>query len=304
MTRAAHRRAEPPATAAETSVRTPRASPARRFLDDRLAVVGLVFLVLLVLAAAFAPALAPRDPLAQDLVMRLTSPNGTFPLGTDDLGRDQLSRLLYGARVSLLAALEAVAVGVIIGVPLGAVAGYAGGRTDTVIGRIMDAIMSVPGIMLALTAVAVIGRDITTAMIAIGVVLVPQFQRVVRAATMELRNETFVEASRTIGCSRTRIVARHILPNVVPVLIVQLSIMLGVAVTAESSLSFLGVGVQPPAASWGSMLNSAIANTFTAPYLIYPPGLAITLTVLALAVTGDGLRKATSIRRLGGDGRP
>jgi peptide/nickel transport system permease protein len=303
MTRAAVRPEEVPAGAPEPATRAPRASTARRFARDPLAVAGLVFLVLLALAAVLAPLLAPRDPIAQDLAMRLSAPGGDYPLGTDELGRDQLSRLLFGARVSLLAALEAVAVGTIVGVPLGALAGFVGGRVDAVIARVMDSIMSVPGIMLALTAVAVLGRDITIAMIAIGVVLVPQFQRIVRASTGELRNETFVEASRTIGCSRSRIVLRHILPNVLPVLIVQMSIMLGVAVTAEASLSFLGVGVQPPAASWGSMLNSAVANTFVAPYLIYPPGVAITLTVLALALVGDGLRKATSIRRRGGDGR-
>lgn len=293
----------PPAPAPEAAARGPRRSTAARFFRDWLAVGSLAFLVLLVLSAVFAPLLAPADPLAQDLGARLTPPGATHLLGADDLGRDQLSRLLYGARVSLLAGLEAVAIGALLGVPLGALAGYVGGLTDAVIGRVMDTIMSVPGIMLALTAVAVLGRDITIAMLAIGVVLVPQFQRVVRAATLDLRRETFVEASRTIGCSRTRIVGRHILPNVVPVLVVQLSIMLGVAVTAEASLSFLGVGVQPPAASWGSMLNSAIANTFTAPFLIYPPGLAITLTVLALALVGDGLRKATSIRRRGGEER-
>ncbi|SHL08125.1 peptide/nickel transport system permease protein [Pseudonocardia thermophila] len=290
-------------TTPEPAAQSHRVSTMRRFLSDRMAVAAVVYLVLLILAAVFAPVLAPADPIAQDLAKRLTPPDGTYLLGTDDLGRDQLSRLLYGARVSLLAALEAVAVGVVVGVPLGALAGYVGGRVDTVIGRVMDSIMSIPGIMLALTAVAVLGRDITIAMMAIGVVLVPQFQRLVRASTQALRNETFVEASRTIGCSRSRILLRHILPNVLPVLVVQMSVMLGVAVTAEASLSFLGVGVQPPAPSWGSMLNNAVANTFTAPYLIYPPGLAITLTVLALALVGDGLRKATSIRRRSGEGR-
>jgi peptide/nickel transport system permease protein len=275
-----------------------RVSLTRRFLHDGLAVAAVGYLVLLILAAVFAPQLAPQDPIAQDLAARLTPPDdAAHPLGTDELGRDQLSRLIYGARVSLVAAVQAVAIGAVIGVPLGVLAGFVGGRTDAALSRVMDVLMSVPGIILALTVVAVLGRDITTAMIAVGIILVPRFHRVARAATSDLRHETFIEASRTIGCSRVRVLGVHVLPNILPVVVVQLSIMLGVAVTAEASLSFLGLGVRPPAASWGSMLNTAFANVVIAPYLVYAPGLAITLTVLALTLAGDGLRKAVGIRR-------
>lgn len=306
MTSAAVHRDDGAGSATETpepAVPAVRVSTTRRFLRDVLAVAAVVYLVLLVLAATLAPLLAPADPLAQDLVARLSPPDRAHLLGTDELGRDQLSRLLFGARVSLLAGLLAVAVGAVVGVPLGALAGFVGGRVDAVLGRLMDVVMSVPGIVLALTVVAVLGRDITTAMIAVGVILVPQFHRVVRAATSDLRHETFIEASRTIGCSRIRIVGTHVLPNILPVLVVQLSIMLGVAVTAEASLSFLGLGVQPPDPSWGSMLNRAFANGVVSPYLVYAPGLAITVTVLALTLIGDGLRKAVGIRSRGGDRR-
>jgi peptide/nickel transport system permease protein len=285
-----------PSGAGVTEPAAGRTSVLRRFLRDRFAVAALVFLAALVVVAALAPLLAPADPLAQDLGSRLTPPGPGHPLGADELGRDQLSRLLYGARVSLLAALQAVAIGAVVGVPLGVLAGFSGRRVDAWLGRVMDVLMSVPGIILALTVVAVLGRDITTAMIAVGVILVPRFQRVARAATTDLRHETFVEASRTIGCSRTRILGAHILPNILPVLVVQVAIMLGVAVTAEASLSFLGMGVRPPAASWGSMLNTAFANVVVAPYLVYAPGLAITLTVLAFSLAGDGLRKAVGRR--------
>ncbi|MGW6456250.1 ABC transporter permease [Streptomyces sp. NPDC055078] len=272
-------------------------SATRRFLRDPVAVASLVCLVLLILAAAFAPVLTSYDPIAQNLQSRLRPPSGEHLLGTDELGRDQLSRLLYGARVSLLAATQAVAIGALIGVPLGVVAGYLAGAADAVLGRVMDVLMSVPGIVLALTVVAVLGRNITTAMVAVGIILVPRFHRVARAATRDLRNETFIEASRTIGCTPGRVIGRHVFPNILPVLVVQMSITLGVAVTAEASLSFLGLGVHPPEPSWGSMLSTAFSNMTVAPYLVYAPGIAITFTVLALTLAGDGLRKAIRIRR-------
>jgi peptide/nickel transport system permease protein len=271
-----------------------------RFVRDPVADCAVVFLVLLVAVAALAPLIAGHDPLEQDLAARLTPPGGDHILGTDDLGRDQLSRLLYGARTSLLAATQAVGIGALVGIPLGILAGYRGRTTDAVLARIMDVLMSLPGIILALTVVAVFGRSIVTAMAAVGVILVPRFFRVARAATRDIRHETFIEASRTIGCSSGRILSRHILPNILPVLVVQVTIMLGVAVTAEASLSFLGLGVRPPAPSWGSMLNSAFSNVVVAPYLVYAPGVAIALTVLALALAGDGLRKAVGARSRGG----
>lgn len=281
----------------EAGERERPASGLRRFARDGVAVAAVVYLALVVVAAALAPVLTSYDPIAQDLAARLSPPDGEHVLGTDELGRDQLSRLLFGARTSLVAAVQAVAIGMLAGVPLGVLAGYVGGGVDAVLGRVMDVLMSVPGIILALTVVAVLGRNITTAMTAVGIILVPRFHRVARAATRDLRQETFIEASRTIGCTPGRVLGRHVLPNILPVLVVQASIMLGVAVTAEASLSFLGLGVRPPDPSWGSMLNTAFANVVIAPYLVYAPGLAITLTVLALTLAGDGLRKAVGIRR-------
>jgi peptide/nickel transport system permease protein len=281
---------------AEEPLPVQRQTVLRRFLRDPLAVLSVVFLVALVVLAVFAPLVTGKDPLEQDLAARLQPPGDGFLLGTDDLGRDQWSRLVYGARTSLLAAVQAVAIGALIGVPLGVLAGYLGGLLDTIVGRLMDVLMSLPGIILALTVVAVLGRNIVTAMAAVGIILVPRFYRVARAATRDIRQETFIEASRTIGCTPSRILGRHVLPNILPVLVVQLSIMLGVAVTAEASLSFLGLGVRPPAPSWGSMLNTAFSNVVIAPYLVFAPGIAIALTVLALALAGDGLRKAVGAR--------
>jgi peptide/nickel transport system permease protein len=291
---------QPPGPGVEEPVSGRRRSVLARLIRDPMAVCAIAYLVALVVVAVFAPLIVGQDPLEQDLAARLSPPGGDHLLGTDDLGRDQLSRLLHGARTSLLAAAQAVGIGALLGIPLGILAGYRGRVTDAVLARIMDVLMSLPGIILALTVVAVFGRNIVTAMAAVGVILVPRFFRVARAASQDIRHETFVEASRTIGCTPARILGRHVLPNILPVLVVQMSIMLGVAVTAEASLSFLGLGVQPPAPSWGSMLNSAFANVVIAPYLVYAPGVAIALTVLALALVGDGLRKAVGARSRGG----
>jgi peptide/nickel transport system permease protein len=255
-----------------------------------------VFLVLLIIVAAFTPLLAPYDPNAQELLLRLKAPSGQHWLGTDEFGRDILSRLMYGARVSMLAAAEALVVAAGIGAPLGMVAGYAGKKIDAVLGRFFDGLMSIPALILALTMVAVLGPGLTKAMFAVGVVFAPRYFRVARAVTLDLRKETFIEASEAIGASPLHTVLRHVVPNIMSPLVIQASVLLGTAVTAEASLSFLGLGVRPPTASWGSMLSGAYSYMSQAPLLVIMPGLMIGLTVLGFTLVGDGLRGALGQR--------
>ncbi|MCL2534307.1 MAG: ABC transporter permease [Nocardiaceae bacterium] len=262
-------------------------------------VLAGAFVLLLIVMAVFAPLLAPYDPYAQDVVNRLQPPSSSHWLGTDDYGRDVLSRLIYGARISLQASLQAVALALVLGLPLGVIAGYRGGWVDTVLTRIMDALMSAPSLVLAITIVAVLGSGITNAMLAVGLVMAPRFYRVARASTMDVRGDTYIEASIALGCTTSRTIVRHILPNVMPPIVLVISVSLGTAVAAEASLSFLGLGAKPPAASWGSMLSTAASNMQLAPYLVWPPGVMIFLTVLAFTYLGDGVRRALTRSRNG-----
>lgn len=268
----------------------------RRFARHKLAVGSLVFLVVLALVAALAPLLAPYDPNAQDLLGRLRAPSGGHWLGTDEFGRDVLSRTMYGARVSMVAAAEALIVAAGVGAPFGMIAGFAGRWVDGLLSRIFDGLMSIPALILALTLVAVLGPGLTNAMFAVGVVFAPRYFRVARAVTLELRKETFIEASEALGATSTHTMLRHIVPNIMSPLVIQASVLLGTAVTAEASLSFLGLGVRPPQASWGSMLSGAYSYAAQAPHLVYVPGIMITLTVLAFTLAGDGLRGALGQR--------
>lgn len=260
-------------------------------LRRRSTIVAGGFLLLLVLMAILAPAISPYDPNAQEVTNRLQPPNGQHWLGTDDYGRDVLSRLIYGARVSLWAAGQAVAVALTIGLPIGVLAGYVGGWIGALLTRLMDTLMSAPSLVLAITIVAVLGPGITNAMMAVGLVMAPRFFRVARASTMDVRHETYIEASIALGCSHLRTTVRHIMPNVMPPIILVISVSLGTAVAAEASLSFLGLGVRAPQASWGAMLDTASANISLAPYLIWPPGVMIFLTVLTFTYLGDGIRR-------------
>jgi peptide/nickel transport system permease protein len=262
----------------------------RRFRQQRLSLWALGFLVLLVLGAAFAPWLAPFDPLAQNLDRVLEAPTLTHWFGTDELGRDVFSRTLFAARVSLLAAAQAVSIAIVIGVPPGLIAGMWGGQTDNLIMRATDALMSFPPLILAVALIAVLGPSLTNAMIAVGVLLSPTFLRLMRATTMAVAQETYVEAARSIGCTQGWIIRKHVLPNVVSPLFVQISVFAGVAMLAEAGLSFLGLGAQPPDSSWGAMVGRGFRYINHAPSLIVFPGLAIAITVLALYVLGDGLR--------------
>jgi peptide/nickel transport system permease protein len=262
----------------------------RRFRRQRPALVALGFLIFLTIVAIFAPLLAPADPNAQALRDAMQSPSWEHWLGTDELGRDVLSRLIYASRLSLLAALQAVVVGVVLGVPPGLVAGYLGGRIDVLIMRVTDAVMSFPPLILAIAIVGVLGPNLRNAMLAIGVVFAPRFVRLVRGTVLAVRAETFIEASRSIGTPMPKIIRRHILPNVMSPLIVQISLAAGFAMLAEASLSFLGLGAQPPDASWGVMLGRGFREISRAPWLVLAPGAAVAMTVLAFNVLGDGIR--------------
>ncbi|MEV0971118.1 ABC transporter permease [Microtetraspora glauca] len=269
----------------------------RGILRRKSTIVAGGFLALLVLGAVLAPLIAPYDPNVQNVLQRLRPPSADHLLGTDDYGRDVLSRLIYSARVSLQASAQAVAVALVIGLPPGVAAGYRGGWLDTVLTRIMDTLMSAPSLVLAITIVAVLGPGITNAMLAIGVIMAPRFFRVARATTMDVRHETYIEASIALGCGNLRTAVRHILPNVMPPIVLVISVSLGAAVAAEASLSFLGLGVRAPASSWGSMLSTASSNMGLAPYLVWPPGVMIFLTVLAFTYLGDGVRKGMTRSR-------
>ncbi|MCR9259697.1 MAG: ABC transporter permease [Pseudomonadaceae bacterium] len=264
----------------------------RRFARQRLALAGLAFVVLLTLAALAAPWIAPYDPLAINLEIVLQGPSASHWFGTDELGRDVFSRMLFAARVSLLAALQAVVIALLIGVPPGLIAGLAGGYIDNFTMRATDALMAFPPLILAVAIIAVLGPSLTNAMIAVGILLSPTFLRLMRATTMSVASETYVEAARSIGCTESWIITRHVLPNVVSPLFVQISVFAGVAMLAEAGLSFLGLGTQPPDSSWGAMVGRAIRYIDHAPSLIVFPGLAIAFTVLALYTIGDGLRDA------------
>lgn len=285
---------EPVGSDVDTVVDRPGESPwrrfRRRFARERGAVVALSFLVLASLAAAFAPLLSPQDPDTQMLADRLEGFSSEHLLGTDDLGRDVLSRMLFAARVSLIAAVQATAVGVVLGVPVGLLAGYTRGWFDNLASRVADAVMSIPALLLALAIVGVLEPDLTSAMIAIGIVYAPRLYRVTRAAAISVREETYVEAARSVGTSPLRIVGGHVLPNVLSPLIVQVSLSMGFAILFEAGISFLGLGVQPPDASWGSMLGRSTRFFEQSPHLVVVPGIAILLTVLSFNVLGDGIR--------------
>ncbi len=268
----------------------------RRLLQDRSAVVALGFLGLLVLAAIFAPLLAPHDPNAQDLSSTLEGLSGDHLLGTDGLGRDVLSRLLFASRVALVAPLISVSIGVIVGVPAGLVAGITRGKVDAILGRIADTLLSIPSIVMAIAVIAILGPGLRNAMLSIGVVFAPRLFRVIRGATLDIEKELFIDSARSIGCSRTRLLWSHVLPNVSGPLLVQASLMIGFALLAEASLSFLGLGVQIPTASWGTMLRAAYDDKFNAPYAALPPGIVLTLAILAFNSLGDSLRDVFTAR--------
>ncbi|HMC41225.1 MAG TPA: ABC transporter permease [Acidimicrobiales bacterium] len=261
----------------------------RRFGHERLAVAGATCVLVVLLAAVFAPALAPYSPNANFPYIN-AGPSAAHWLGTDDIGRDLMSRLIFGARISLEAAAIIVFLALLIAVPVGLVAGYFSGRTDNAIMRVIDALFAFPPLILAITVAALLGRSLHNESIAIAVTFIPGLTRVVRGQVLSVREETYIEASRSVGAGPIRMIGRHVLPNVASPLIIQSAVLLGYALLAEAGLSFLGLGVQPPSASWGVMLQEAYQFVLSDPWATVVPGLAIALTVLSFNLVGDGLR--------------
>ncbi len=268
----------------------------RRFLRHRLAVFGLVVVVLFLLAALLAPWLSPADPLQTSWTAIRKPPSAAHWFGTDENGRDVLSRVLHGARASMAAGVLSVTVALLIGVPIGVLAGLAGGWVDAVIARVADAMLSVPFLILAIALAAFLGPALENAMLAIAITASPIFVRLARGMALEARATDWLEAARALGNPPWRLGLVHVLPNIVPPLLVQATLSIAEAIIAEASLSFLGLGQQPPAPSWGSMLNSAQRFLTQAPWLAVFPGLAIFLVVLAFNLVGDGLRDALDPR--------
>jgi ABC-type dipeptide/oligopeptide/nickel transport system permease subunit len=263
---------------------------------NKAALAGGGMLLIYLAAALLAPLLVQGDASAPNLMMALETPSPQDPLGTDELGRSILGRIIYGARVSLLIAVGVVAVGLFIGVPLGLVSGYFGGKIDFAIQRATDAMLAFPGFLLALALVSVLGVGIKNTMISIGISMVPQYIRLVRACVLTVRAEVYVEAARAAGTRDGMILWRHILPNVMVPITVQTSLGMGTAILFAAGLGFLGIGVQPPTPEWGTMLGSARNYLFHAPHVATFPGLAIFLAVLSFNLLGDGLRDALDPR--------
>ncbi len=264
----------------------------RQLKRTRLAIPGGLAVLLFILVAIFAPLIAPHDPLKNNLSKSLQSPGMTYLLGTDELGRDILSRIIYGARLSLVEGLLSVLLAMAIGIPLGIFSGFMGGKTDTVLMRFIDILMAFPGVLLAVAIISVLGPSLTNAMISVGVYTIPIFARLARGSTLSVKEEPYIEACRAVGMSRMRILWRHVFPNIRAHLFVMATLRVGTAILTASSLSFLGLGAQPPLPEWGAMLSNGRNYLLIAPHLVVFPGLAIILLVLGLNLFQDGLRLA------------
>lgn len=269
----------------------------RRLWRRKGAMVALAFVLFFIVMAVFAPLLAPYDPVETSWSAVRVAPSQMYWFGTDEIGRDVLSRVVWGARASILAGLVSVGISMALGIPIGLLAAYVGGWTDSIISRFTDAMLAVPFLILAIALSAFLGPSLNNAMIAIGVSAMPVFIRLTRAQAMQIKVEDFVEAARAIGNPHWRIALRHVMPNVIPPLIVQATLSIAAAIIAEASLSFLGLGQQPPLPSWGSMLNTAKNYMDNAPWMAVWPGLSIFLLVLSFNLLGDGLRDALDPRQ-------
>ncbi len=261
--------------------------------------IGIVLCVIVVAGAIFAPWLAPYDPNDQTIVDRLQSPSADHLLGTDSYGRDVLSRILFGARISLLVAVASITSALVIGGAIGLVSGYVGGRVDLFIMQVMDVLLSFPSLILGLIVVALLGPELINMVFAIALTAIAPFARIARAPVLSLKEQTFVEAGRALGFSHARILFVHILPNIMSEVLVMGSLWMATAVRTEASLSFIGLGVKPPTATWGSMMREGFENILDAPWLAFWPGIAILILVLGLNMVGDGLRDATDPRLRG-----
>lgn len=252
--------------------------------------VGLAIVLVAALAAILGPSLTPYDPAAQTLAQRLEPPSRSHPFGLDELGRDILSRLVSGARISLFVGMAVVSVSSLVGMALGAIAGYFGGLVDDVISRGIDVLMAFPGILLAIALVAVLGPSLTNVILALCVIGWVGYARLVRGQALRARELEYVQAARALGAGAPRVIFRHVLPTAFPAVIVQATLGMAGAIIAEASLSFLGLGVQPPTPSWGTMLDAGRSHLFDAPHLTIFPGVAIATLVLGFNFLGDGLR--------------
>jgi peptide/nickel transport system permease protein len=261
--------------------------------------IGIVLCVIVVAGAIFAPWLAPYDPNDQTIVDRLQSPSADYLLGTDSYGRDVLSRILFGARISLLVAVASITSALVIGGAIGLVSGYVGGRVDLFIMQVMDVLLSFPSLILGLIVVALLGPELVNMVFAIALTAIAPLARIARAPVLSLKEQTFVEAGRALGFSHARILFVHILPNIMSEVLVMGSLWMATAVRTEASLSFIGLGVKPPTATWGSMMREGFENILDAPWLAFWPGIAILILVLGLNMVGDGLRDATDPRLRG-----
>jgi peptide/nickel transport system permease protein len=268
----------------------------RRLLHERAALIGGGIVLLFVLMALFAPLIAPYEPNASDWMAVREAPTWAHPFGTDDLGRDVLSRVIFGARVSLLAGFLSVAIALVLGTPTGMIAGYFGGIADAVISRFTDALLACPFLVLAIAFAAFLGPSLQNAMIAIGISAMPLFVRLARGQTLAVRAEDYVSAAVSLGVSRPSILVLHILPNILPPLVVQATLTVATAVLAEASLAFLGLGQPPPDASWGSMLDAARQFLSEAPWMAMWPGLAIVAIVVGFNMLGDALNDVLNPR--------
>lgn len=271
---------------------TPASIALRELVRNRSAVVGAAIMVLLLFAAVFAPLVAPFDPIEIDPSVSLQPPSSVHVMGTDDFGRDIFSRVLFGARISLRVGIIAVGIGGSIGLLIGLAAGYIGGAFDFVVMRVIDVMLSFPGILLALLIMTILGPSLTNVMIAVGLSDVPLYVRLVRGTVLSAKENGYVEAAKGIGCSRRLIILRHILPNIVAPFIVVTTLEVANAILLSATLSFLGMGAQPPSPEWGAMLNEGRRYIRTAWWMITFPGLMIMISVLGINLLGDGLRDA------------
>lgn len=268
----------------------------RRLFRNKLAIIGMALLGFFVFCAIFAPWIAPYDPIAQDVTRRREPPSWEHPFGLDEVGRDLLSRVIYGARVSLYVGVASVSLAIVAGTLIGAISGYAGGWIDNIIMRIMDIMLAFPSLLLAIAIVAIMGPGLLNMLYAIAFVSIPAYARLVRASILAAKEMDYVLAAKAVGCSSSRILFRHIMPNCLTPIIVQGTLGIATAILDAAGLSFLGLGAQPPTPEWGAMLGQGRGSVFTAPHVVIFPGLAIMLTVLGFNLLGDGLRDALDPR--------
>ncbi len=280
----------------EIQERGPLGDVFRRLSRRITAMMGLVIVLIFLLMAFFAPLLAPHDPFEHSLAHKLASPTWDYPLGRDELGRCILSRIIYGARISLLIGLIVISIGILIGVPVGVVSGYFGGKVDFIVQRFVDTMLAFPGILLALLLIAMLGVGLHNVMIAVGISTIPIYARLARGSVLSIKARQYVEAARSIGSSHLRIILQHLIPNSLSPIIVQSTLHMATAILWAAGLGFLGLGVSPPTAEWGAMLNGGRLYIRVASHVATFPGLMIFITVLGFNLLGDGLRDALDPR--------